>query len=195
MTVREHKGALEGLKMAYIGDGNNMANSPDRRLPEGRHGRFHRLPGRLPAGSRGAGVCEGLRRQVHSDGRLRGGGQRRGRDLYRRWASMGQEGEAEKRRIAFAGYQVNAELLAAARPDCMVQHCLPAHRGEEITADVFGSPCGRNLRRGGEPPPRPEGGHGHPDEVTAFRRSAFKTGLRKWTSAGRFFHVDGKTGE
>ena len=53
------------------------------------------------------------------------------------WASMGQEGEAEKRRVAFAGYQVNRALLAAAHPDCMVQHCLPAHRGEEITADVF----------------------------------------------------------
>ena len=53
------------------------------------------------------------------------------------WASMGQEGEAEKRRAAFKGYQVNAELLANAKPDCMVQHCLPAHRGEEISADVF----------------------------------------------------------
>ena len=50
---------------------------------------------------------------------------------------MGQEGEAEKRRAAFRGYQVNRELMAAAKPDAMVQHCLPAHRGEEITADVF----------------------------------------------------------
>ena len=53
------------------------------------------------------------------------------------WASMGQEGEAEKRRKAFDGYQVNAELMALAKPDAMVQHCLPAHRGEEITEDVF----------------------------------------------------------
>jgi ornithine carbamoyltransferase len=53
------------------------------------------------------------------------------------WASMGQEGEAEKRRIAFNGYQINKELMALAKPDCMVQHCLPAHRGEEITAEVF----------------------------------------------------------
>ena len=53
------------------------------------------------------------------------------------WASMGQEGEAEKRRAAFKGYQVNGALLAAANPGCMVQHCLPAHRGEEITAEVF----------------------------------------------------------
>ena len=53
------------------------------------------------------------------------------------WASMGQEGEAEKRAAAFAGYQINGELMAAAKPDAMVQHCLPAHRGEEITEQVF----------------------------------------------------------
>ena len=53
------------------------------------------------------------------------------------WASMGQEGEAEKRKKAFAGYQINEELMAAAHKDAMVQHCLPAHRGEEITAEVF----------------------------------------------------------
>ena len=50
---------------------------------------------------------------------------------------MGQEEEREKRANAFAGYQVNEELLSVAHPGCMVQHCLPAHRGEEITADVF----------------------------------------------------------
>ena len=53
------------------------------------------------------------------------------------WASMGQEEEAAQRREVFAGYQVNDQLLAAAAPECMVQHCLPAHRGEEITAQVF----------------------------------------------------------
>ena len=53
------------------------------------------------------------------------------------WASMGQEEEKTVREKAFAGYQVNSELLKLARPDCMVQHCLPAHRGEEITAEVF----------------------------------------------------------
>ena len=53
------------------------------------------------------------------------------------WASMGQEGESEKRRVAFQGYQVNEEIMSLANPGCMVQHCLPAHRGEEITAEVF----------------------------------------------------------
>ena len=53
------------------------------------------------------------------------------------WASMGQEAEQQKRAKAFAGFQVNQALLGLAKPGCMVQHCLPAHRGEEITADVF----------------------------------------------------------
>ena len=53
------------------------------------------------------------------------------------WASMGQEGEAADRRKAFAGYQVNNEVMSVAKSDCMVQHCLPAHRGEEITDEVF----------------------------------------------------------
>ena len=53
------------------------------------------------------------------------------------WASMGMEGEAEQRRAAFEGYQVNAGLMALAKPDAMVQHCLPAHRGEEITDEIM----------------------------------------------------------
>ena len=53
------------------------------------------------------------------------------------WASMGQEGEAEKRKKAFAGYQVNDDVMSVAKPDAMVLHCLPAHRGEEITEEVL----------------------------------------------------------
>ena len=58
------------------------------------------------------------------------------------WASMGQEGEAEKRRAAFAGYQVNQAVMDAAAPGAMVLHCLPAHRGEEITAEVLEAHAG-----------------------------------------------------
>ena len=59
------------------------------------------------------------------------------------WASMGQEGEAQKRRAVFEGiYQINDELMAVTNPGCMVQHCLPAHRGEEITAEVFEAHAG-----------------------------------------------------
>jgi ornithine carbamoyltransferase len=53
------------------------------------------------------------------------------------WASMGQEGEAEKRQKAFKGYQVNDEIMALANQGCMIQHCLPAHKGEEITEELF----------------------------------------------------------
>jgi len=53
------------------------------------------------------------------------------------WASMGQEEEAQKRREAFQGFQVNDEIMSVAKPDAMVQHCLPAHRGEEITAEIL----------------------------------------------------------
>lgn len=137
MTVREHKGVLEGLNMCYIGDGNNMANSlivgclkvgmqvsiacPDSYRPDptvlqfaAGYGDKFRLTNLPAEAAQDADV-------IFTDV----------------WASMGQEGEAELRKKAFAGYQVNAELLALAHADCMVQHCLPAHRGEEITADVF----------------------------------------------------------
>lgn len=139
MTVREHKGHLDGLKMCYIGDGNNMANSlivgglkmdmtvsiacpegydPDKRVLDfaNANGGFslHRDPMEAAAG---ADV-------IFTDV----------------WASMGQEQEAEKRKSIFGGiYQINKELLSAANEGCMVQHCLPAHRGEEITAEVFES--------------------------------------------------------
>lgn len=137
LTVREHKGHLDGLKLCYIGDGNNMANSL--------------IVGGLKTGMRVAVACpEGYDpdKQV-----LDFANAYQGFQLYRDpleaaagadviftdvWASMGQEDEAAARRRVFEGvYQVNKPLLSAANPGCMVQHCLPAHRGEEITADVF----------------------------------------------------------
>ena len=138
MTVREHKAVLEGLKLCYIGDGNNMANSlivgglkcgmevsaacpegydPDRRVLDfAENGPDHRFS--LVRTPQEAAVGADV---VFTDV----------------WASMGQEGEKAERERAFAGYQVNAELMALTNPECMVQHCLPAHRGEEITAQVF----------------------------------------------------------
>ena len=137
LTVREFKGGFDGLKMCYIGDGNNMANSL--------------IVGGLTVGMKVSIACptdyqpdktvldftksydemfemttEPLKAAQNADVIFT--------DV---WASMGQEGEAEKRRIAFNGYQINAEIMDAAANDAMVQHCLPAHRGEEITADVF----------------------------------------------------------
>ena len=137
MTIREHKGTLEGLNMCYIGDGNNMANSL--------------IVGGLKMGMKVSIACPKSHRPdpaVLEFAKAYG-------DKFRItescpeaaadadaiftdvWASMGQEQEAAQRREIFAGYQVNQELLGVAHVDCMVQHCLPAHRGEEITAQVF----------------------------------------------------------
>ena len=136
MTIREYKGSFEGLKMCYIGDGNNMANSlivgglkvgmkvavacPDAYQPDQQVLDFANPTGKFTM------TNKPIEAAVDADVIFT--------DV---WASMGQEGEAEQRKIAFAGYQVNDELLGAAHAECMVQHCLPAHRGEEITAEVF----------------------------------------------------------
>ncbi len=139
MTVREHKGHLDGLKMTYIGDGNNMANSL--------------IVGGLKMGMDVTVACpEGF----DPDKKVLDFAKNNGHfGLYRDpieacagadviftdvWASMGQEDEAAERRKVFEGiYQINEKSLAAANPGCMVQHCLPAHRGEEITEEVFES--------------------------------------------------------
>ena len=137
MTVREHKGHLDGLKMTYIGDGNNMANSL--------------IVGGLKMGMDVTVACP---ENYDPDQRILDFAKDySGFGLYRDpveacagadviftdvWASMGQEQEAYERRQVFQGvYQINEKLLEAANPGCMVQHCLPAHRGEEITEEVF----------------------------------------------------------
>ena len=137
MTVREHKGHLDGLKMTYIGDGNNMANSL--------------IVGGLKMGMDVTIACP---ENYDPDQQvLDFAKDYSGFGLYRDpveacagadviftdvWASMGQEQEAYERRQIFQGiYQINDKLLEAANPGCMVQHCLPAHRGEEITEKVF----------------------------------------------------------
>lgn len=136
MTIREQKGQFDGLKMCFIGDGNNMANSL--------------IVGGLKVGMKVSVACpEGYRPDTKvldfakdydcfelTDSPAKAA---ENADIVITdvWASMGQESEAAKRRIAFNGYQVNDEIMAAAKSDAMVQHCLPAHRGEEITEKVF----------------------------------------------------------
>ncbi len=136
MTIREEKGKLEGLKMCFIGDGNNMMNSL--------------IVGGLKTGMTVSVACpEGY----EPDSRvLDFAKQNGGFSMFRTpeeaaegadvlitdvWTSMGEEAESAKRAKAFAGYQINDALLERANSDAMVQHCLPAHRGEEITAEVF----------------------------------------------------------
>lgn len=136
MTIREYKGKLDGLKMCYIGDGNNMANSlivgglktgmsVSVACPENYH------PGATTLAFAKKYDCFEL-----TDDPIKAA---KDADVIFTdvWASMGQEGEAEIRKKAFKGFQINDEVMAVAKPDAMVQHCLPAHREEEITAKVF----------------------------------------------------------
>ena len=137
MTIREHKGSLTGLKMCFIGDGNNMANSL--------------IVGGIKTGME---VAVATPKDYAPDEDIRKWAEKSGKFLFTQdpkeaaagadviftdvWASMGQEEEAKKRQAAFAGvYQVNDGIMAVAKPNCMVQHCLPAHREEEITEAVF----------------------------------------------------------
>lgn len=136
MTIREFKGSFDGLKMCFIGDGNNMANSL--------------IVGCLKVGMAVSVACpEGYRPPAEilefaekydnfeiTDSPIKSA---ENADVLITdvWASMGQEGEAEIRRKAFTGYQINDELMAVAHNDAMVLHCLPAHREEEITEKVF----------------------------------------------------------
>jgi ornithine carbamoyltransferase len=137
MTIREYKGSLEGLKMCFIGDGNNMMNSL--------------IVGGLKVGMSVAVACpEGYRppqeilefaAEYGDKFQLTDSPLEAAKDadvvITDVWTSMGQEEERQKREAAFKGYCVDAELMAQAKPDAMVQHCLPAHRGEEITEEVF----------------------------------------------------------
>jgi ornithine carbamoyltransferase len=141
MTIRENKNILEGLKVAFIGDGNNMANSL--------------MIGCLKVGMNFAVASpkdytssekylnrakeiaekEGVNFTVTtSPSEAASGADVLITDV---WASMGHEEEAETRAKAFKGFQINKELMAVADKNVMVLHCLPAHRGEEITAEVL----------------------------------------------------------
>ena len=136
MTIREFKNTFKGMKLTFIGDGNNMANSL--------------IVGCLKVGMEVAVACpegyepdEDIVKWANTTGRFT-----LTTDIYEAaedadvlytdvWASMGEENEAEERKKIFNGYQINSSLMAVAHPEAMVLHCLPAHREEEITADVF----------------------------------------------------------
>ena len=137
MTVREYKGRLTGLKAGFIGDGYNMANS----LIAGCLAVGMRLTVACPRGYRPAADVLRLAQGYGAAFRLVTDPDEAARDadvLFTDvWVSMGMEREAERRRRDFTGYTVDAARLALAKPDCMVQHPLPAHRGEEIAPDVL----------------------------------------------------------
>lgn len=137
MTIREYKGRLEGLKMCYIGDGNNMANSlivgglkvgmkVSAACPENYHPSKEVLDFAKEYGDTFELTDEPVKAAENADVVIT--------DV---WASMGQEDEAEKRRLAFKGYQINDDIMSSADKKALVMHCLPAHREEEITTSVF----------------------------------------------------------
>jgi ornithine carbamoyltransferase len=143
-TVQEHFGGLEGLSLTYLGDGNNVAHSLMTGCAMvGMNVTVATPPGYEPisqivkrAEEIGAGT--GARVTVTTDAAAAADG---ADVLYTDvWASMGQEREAEERKLIFAPYQVNAALVAHAKPAAIILHCLPAHRGEEITDDVIERP-------------------------------------------------------
>ena len=135
-TIREYKGSLEGKKLCYIGDGNNMANSL--------------IVGGIKTGMKVAIACP---KDYQPDAEIMKWAAENGDFLCTDnileaatgsdvlytdvWASMGQEGEAEERKKIFKDYQINDSVVAASNEGVMVLHCLPAHREEEITAKVF----------------------------------------------------------
>ncbi|MFO2549499.1 ornithine carbamoyltransferase [Alicyclobacillus cycloheptanicus] len=141
MTIWEHKGTLKGVTVAYIGDGNNMANSWLQAASKlGMNIRVSSPPGFLPPSA----IVEEAKRSAVANRsqvlvtpdpvRAVEGADVIVTDV---WASMGDEDEAEVRKTIFADYQVNAELAGHAKPDYLFLHCLPAHRGEEVTAEVI----------------------------------------------------------
>lgn len=137
MTIREKFGGFSGLKLCYIGDGNNMANS----LIVGGLKMGMKVSAATPAAYRPdpsvlefAAGYEGQFLLTEEPEAAAAGADIVVTDT---WASMGQEDEKEERKKVFQGYQVNHQLLSAANPGVMVQHCLPAYRGQEITEEVF----------------------------------------------------------
>ena len=136
MTIREHKGVLKGKKLCYIGDGNNMTNSlivggikmgmeVSVACPKGYEPDAELMKW---ASENGSFTCTDSVLEAAKDADV----------LYTDvWASMGQEAEAKERKKIFAGYQINSDAMAVAHADAMVMHCLPAHRGEEITEEVL----------------------------------------------------------
>ena len=142
-TLLERYGTLRGLKLAYVGDGNNVCNSlMSAAARVGAEIRVATPPGYEPDASivaetrQAARETRGAVEVLHSPEQAVEGAQAVYTDV---WASMGQEEEADARRVIFEPYQVNEALMARARPDALFMHCLPAHRGEEVTDAVIES--------------------------------------------------------
>lgn len=141
-TMKEHLGGYEGRRVAWIGDGNNMANSwLDAAALLGFEVRIACPEGYEPSREifeRASGATKVLITEEPEEAV-------EGADVVNTdvWASMGHEAEAEERKMAFKGYVVDAELMKLAKPSAIFLHCLPAHRGEEVTNEVIEGPQSR----------------------------------------------------
>lgn len=144
LTIKEKKGHLEGLKMTYIGDGNNVVHSlinasalvgmdmgvvtppgyePDEGIVQEAKEKAMEGKAKITIGNELEGIVEGSD-IIYTDV----------------WTSMGQEEETQARLKVFKGYQINSDVMKMVKEDALVMHCLPAHRGEEITAEVLDGP-------------------------------------------------------
>ena len=143
-TLAERKGTLHGLKLAYVGDGNNVAHSLallaakvgthfSLSCPEG----YEPAPDVWQAAQNFAQETGAILTLTHDPAEGVADADAVYTDV---WASMGQEDEAPMRAVTFAPFQVNSELMVHAKPDALFLHCLPAHRGEEVSADVLDGP-------------------------------------------------------
>ena len=145
LTIKEHKGSLKGLKLCYVGDGNNVANSLLQACAKAGMD--------ISVASPDGYTCPDFYvNQARKDAAVTGSKVLMTSDPYLAvkdadvvytdtWTSMGQESEKAERVKLFKDYQVNKELMAAAEKDAMFLHCLPAYRGYEVTADIIDSPC------------------------------------------------------
>jgi ornithine carbamoyltransferase len=143
-TIKEHKGGFKGRKLAYIGDGNNVANSLmllaakvgmnfTIGCPKGYEPLDHIVESTQNIAKETGSVIEIVEDPLQAA--------RDADAIYTDvWTSMGQEAESAIRRAAFEGYQINQRLMSNAKPDAIVLHCLPAHRGDEITDEVIDGP-------------------------------------------------------
>jgi len=144
MTIQEHKGKLEGVKVAWVGDGNNVCSSLllgctlvganiSVACPPG-----YEPPNDIMARARANARKSGATLELTADPKLAVSG---ADAVYTDvWVSMGQERERRERLGMFKSYQVDSNLMSKAKPDAIFMHCLPAHRGEEVTAEVIDGP-------------------------------------------------------
>jgi ornithine carbamoyltransferase len=144
LTIKDKKKVLKGVNVAYIGDANNVANSWMFGAPKAEINLRIASPEGYTPDAAVLAKAKKLASESGTELTVTGDPAAAVKDadvIYTDvWTSMGQEAESEKRKKAFAGFQINMELVRKAKKDAIIMHCLPAHRGEEITDEVIDGP-------------------------------------------------------